>query len=70
MLIKINATSALLKPQAISAYQDLLELQKKYLGWDRDNLLSETVPSTLLKNEQLNDMLNAIVALRQWIVSF
>jgi hypothetical protein len=59
-----------LKPQAISAYQELLELQKKYLGLDRDKLLNETDPSTLLKNEQLNDILNAIVALRQRIVSF
>ncbi|HEX6893079.1 MAG TPA: hypothetical protein VF141_20360, partial [Chryseolinea sp.] len=42
-----------MKPEGISAYQDLLELQKKYLALDREKLLSETDPSTLLKNEEL-----------------
>jgi len=58
-----------LKSKGISAYQDLLDLQKKYLALDRDKLLSETDPSILLQNDQLKDILNVIVTLRQRIVS-
>jgi len=59
-----------LKPAGISAYQELLALQRKYLALDREKLISETDPSALLQNGQLQGIFNDIISIRQRIIDF
>lgn len=57
-----------LKPEGISAYQDLLALQAKYLALDRDRLLRETNPSLVLEDKSLQDIFDSLIAFRKRII--
>ncbi|MDH4090511.1 MAG: hypothetical protein OEV74_07675 [Cyclobacteriaceae bacterium] len=59
-----------MKPEGISAYQELLRIQMMYLSMDRVALLKEKDPSRVLQREELTDIFNAIVSIRGNIVNF
>jgi hypothetical protein len=59
-----------LKSQGISAYQDLLLLQSKYLTLNSKQLLKETDPKVVLKDKSLQDIFDSLLSLRQRIVNF
>ena len=57
-----------LKSEGISAYQDLLALQAKYLALDRDRLLHETNASLLLQDKSLQDIFDSLISFRKRII--
>ena len=58
-----------LKTGGISAYQELLSIQKMYLALNTDQLLQETNPSLILKNKDLQQISEAIRSIRNRIVN-
>jgi hypothetical protein len=59
-----------LKSEGISAYQDLLTLQAKYLALDRDRLLRERDASLLLQDKSLQDIFDSLFSFRKRIIDF
>ena len=59
-----------LKSAGLSAYQDLLTLQSKYLALDSTKLLQETDPKVVLRDKTLQDIFGSLFSLRQRIVNF
>ena len=59
-----------LKSAGISAYQDLLSLQSKYLAMDSKKLLQETDPKVVLRDKSLQDIFDSLFSLRQRVVNF
>jgi hypothetical protein len=59
-----------LKPAGISAYQDLLSLQSKYMEMDSKQLLQESDPKVVLRDKTLQDIFDVLFSLRQRVVSF
>ena len=59
-----------LKPAGISAYQDLLSLQAKYLAMESERLLQETDPKIVLRNKSLLDIFDSLFSLRERVINF
>jgi len=59
-----------LKSAGLSAYQDLLTLQSKYLALDNTKLLQEADPKVILRDKTLQDIFDSLFSLRQRIVNF
>jgi len=59
-----------MKPEGISAYQDLLYLQTIYLQLDIESPSLETEPSKVLGNKSLHELFAAILTVRNKIVNF
>ena len=59
-----------LKSAGLSAYQDLLTLQSKYLALDSTKLLQETDPKVVLRDKTLQDIFDSLFSVRQRIVNF
>ena len=59
-----------LKSAGLSAYQDLLTLQSKYLALDSTKLLQEADPKVVLRDKSLQDIFKSLFSLRQRVVDF
>ena len=59
-----------LKPEGISAYQDLLALQTKYLALDSDRLLHEPDAKLVLQDKSLQDIFDSLFSFRKRIIDF
>ena len=61
-----------LKSPGISAYQELLTLQKRYWAMDTDRFLSlqETNPDLVLNDKSIQDVFETLFSLRKRIVDF
>jgi len=59
-----------LKSPGISAYQDLLSLQSRYLAMDSKELLQESDPRVVLRDKTLLDIFDSLFSLRQRVVDF
>lgn len=59
-----------MKPEGISAYQELLRIQMMYLALDIGALLEETDPSKARQNKNLHELFDAIFSIRDKIVNF
>jgi len=59
-----------LKSAGLSAYQDLLSLQSKYLAMDSKQLLQETDPRVVLRDKSLQDIFNSLFSLRERVINF
>jgi len=59
-----------LKSAGLTAYQDLLSLQSKYLAMDSKQLLKETDPKVVLRDKSLQDIFNSLFSLRERVINF
>ena len=59
-----------LKSAGISAYQDLLSLQSKYLAMDSKQLLQETDPKIVLRDKSLQDIFDSLFSLRERVINY
>ena len=59
-----------LKSAGISAYQDLLSMQSKYLAMDSKKLSQETDPKVVLSDKTLQDIFSVLFSLRQRIINY
>ena len=59
-----------LKSAGLTAYQDLLSLQSKYLAMDSKRLLQETDPKVVLRDKSLQDIFNSLFSLRERVINF
>jgi hypothetical protein len=59
-----------LKSAGISAYQDLLLLQSKYLAMNSNQLLQETDPKVVLEDKSIQDIFDSLFSLRERVINF